>query len=94
MIMLQNYYPYYQIPTSFFKEITQKDIPGQIEQKFTKILKMIKGESVISVEFLRYLKPSSSVVSKLYGLPKVLDKEEYVRLILHMNNSSYNATAK
>lgn len=81
-------------PVKFSIETVQKDTTEETESLLIKILRKMKDESTINCDLFEYLKPSGSVVPRLYGLQKVLKNNVPLRLILDMNNYPYHLIAK
>ena len=71
-----------------------KDRTGVIEGQLTECLKRLKHQKVIPEEIYEKIRPSGTIVPRLYGLPKIHKPDVPLRPILDMCNSPYHATAK
>ena len=71
-----------------------KDRTGIAEDRLTECLKRLRTQNIISDKTVEKIKPSGSVIPRLYGLPKIHKPNAPLRPILDMRNSPYHATAK
>ena len=72
----------------------EKDKTASIEQQITKCLKSFKDEGILSEVVYESIRPTGSVIPRLYGLPKIHKPGVPLRPILSMVNSPYHATAR
>ena len=64
------------------------------EDQLTACLRRLRNQNVISEEIFGRLKPTGTIVPRLYGLPKIHKPNVPLRPILDMCNSPYHETAK
>nr|CAH8859853.1 unnamed protein product [Trichobilharzia regenti] len=80
--------------TKFFESPNQKDTTERTENLLTKLLKRMKEDSVITQEVYEQIRPCSSTIPRLYGLPKVHKENVPLRPVIEMVNSPYHQIAK
>jgi hypothetical protein len=80
---------------SKFKRMTrEQDKTRAIEKAVCKLLSRLKQEGVIDQATLEQIRPTGTVIPRMYGLPKVHKPGVPLRPILDMHNSPYHQLAK
>ena len=80
--------------TRFSKCTKGKDRTSQVEKSITKLLSSLKQRNIIDQTTWENLRPTGSIIPRLYGLPKIHKPGTPLRPVLDMVNSPYHAVAK
>ena len=80
--------------TRFLKDNKEKDLTQQVEKAITKLLSSLKQRGIIDNNTYERLRPTGTIVPRLYGLPKTHKPGIPLRPVLDMVNSPYHALAK
>ena len=80
--------------TKFHLMQNERDKTSAIEKGIAKKLRILKQEGIISPQIFERIRPTGSVIPRLYGLPKIHKDGVPLRPILDMTNSPYHAMAQ
>ncbi|MGL4481483.1 MAG: reverse transcriptase domain-containing protein, partial [Lactococcus garvieae] len=80
--------------SKFTQATGDKDYTSKAETQLTECLKRLRKANFISDNIFERIRPSGTVIPRLYGLPKIHKPDVPLRPILDMCNSPYHATAK
>ena len=80
--------------SKFQKAEKEKDKTIQIEKALWKLLRNLKQNDLIDSTTFERIRPTGTMIPRLYGLPKVHKQNVPLRPILDMCNSPYHATAR
>ena len=80
--------------SKFLKQEKGKDQTKQIEKSIAKLLSSLKQRNLIDSSTFEKLRPTGTIVPRLYGLPKIHKPGTPLRPVLDMVNSPYHALAK
>ena len=80
--------------TKFLLTNNEKDKTTAIERGIAKKLRILKQQGIISSQLFERIRPTGTVIPRLYGLPKIHKDGVPLRPILDMTNSPYHALAQ
>ena len=80
--------------SKFRQAVSERDKTHIIEKSISKHLRTLKQKNLIDEATFNRLRPTGTVIPRLYGLPKVHKEGLPLRPILDMSNSPYHAVAK